>query len=81
MTDLSIQRNSTIASAYVSTATAAPAAAKPIPAETTTSADTVSISSAAQKLFDLSNVEEPVTPMNGGGIRPPDEPPATPVKD
>lgn len=82
MTDLSIQRNSTIASAYVSTANAAPAAAKPTPQATAAAtADTVSISSEAQKLFERSIVEEPITPMNGGGIRPPDEPPAGPVKD
>ncbi|WP_031566541.1 hypothetical protein [Rheinheimera texasensis] len=81
MTDLSIQRNSTIASAYVSTA-AAPAAAKLTPqASATATADSVSISSEAQKLFEQSIVDEPITPMNGGGIRPPDEPPAKPVKD
>lgn len=81
MTDLSIQRNSTVASTYVSTA-AAPAAAKPTQqASQAATADTVSISSEAQKLFEQSIVEEPITPMNGGGIRPPDEPPAKPVKD
>lgn len=81
MTDLSIQRNSTIASAYVSTA-AAPAAAKPTPqASAAATADSVSISSEAQRLFEQSIVDEPITPMNGGGIRPPDEPPAKPVKD
>ncbi len=87
MTDLSIQRNSTIASAYVSSA-AAPAAAKPTPQATAAAtADTVSISSEAQKLFEQSIVEEPistelpvVTPSNGDGIRPPDAPPTPPVK-
>lgn len=87
MTDLSIQRNSTIASTYVSTA-AAPAAAKPTPQATAAAtADTVSISSEAQKLFEQSIVEEPistelpvVTPSNGDGIRPPDAPPTPPVK-
>lgn len=88
MTDLSIQRNSTIASAYVSTANAAPAAAKPTPQATAAAtADTVSISSEAQKLFERSIVETPVltnppvvTPSNGDGIRPPDSPPTPPVK-
>lgn len=87
MTDLSIQRNSTIASAYVSTA-AAPAAAKPTPeASAAATADIVSISSEAQKLFEQSIVETPVltdppvvTPSNGDGIRPPDSPPTPPVK-
>jgi hypothetical protein len=82
MTDLSIQRNNTITSAYVSTAAAAApaAAAKPAP-QAASSADSVSISPEAQKLFELSITDEPITPMNGGGIRPPDEPPAKPVKD
>lgn len=82
MTDLSIQRNNTIASAYVSSAATPAAAAQPTPQTTApAAADTVSISSEAQKLFEQSIVEEPITPMNGGGIRPPDEPPATPVKN
>ncbi len=57
MTDFSVQRNSTIASAYVSTAAAVPAAAaKPTAQATTTAtADTVSISSEAQKLFEQSS--------------------------
>jgi len=55
MTDLSIQRNNTIASAYVSTAAAAApaAAAKPAP-QAASSADSVSISPEAQKLFEQS---------------------------
>lgn len=88
MTDLTIQRNNTLAGAYVSTATAAaPAvAAKPTP-QAASSADTVSISQAAQQLFEQSITATPistelpvVTPSNGDGIRPPDAPPTPPVK-
>ena len=80
MTDLSIQRNSTITGAYVSAAAAVPAAATSTP-PATAATDTLSISAEARQLFEQSISDEPITPMNGGGIRPPDEPPAKPVKD
>jgi len=81
MSDFSIQNNRAYASAYASNIGAAPVTPVAATPPSISTADSVSISSQAQRLFQMSIVEEPVTPMNGGGIRPPDEPPAKPVKD